>query len=100
MLLSSATLGQQVVALLDTESPVEGVTSGRIRPELRLLAAISHIRGGHLNPTAGDLSVTAGWGYAGRAGIIMPSSGKAVERPYIPEELPTFRRGEVRKGCI
>lgn len=42
-LIASAHLGRQVAALLDTESPVKGVTSGEIRTELKLLAVILRI---------------------------------------------------------
>jgi Type ISP C-terminal specificity domain len=52
-----------------------------------LLSAVSHTSGGHVNPAASDLSVTAGWGYVGRGGITMPGSGKALARSYTPEEL-------------
>ena len=34
-LLASAALGREVAALLDTETPVPGVTSGALRPELK-----------------------------------------------------------------
>ena len=35
LLLASAALGRQVAALLDTEAPVPGVTTGKIRDELK-----------------------------------------------------------------
>jgi hypothetical protein len=41
LLLASAKLGRQVAALLDTESAVSGVTSGKIRTELKPIAVIS-----------------------------------------------------------
>ena len=40
-LLASAELGKQVAALLDTETPVEGVTAGKVRPELKTIAVLS-----------------------------------------------------------
>ena len=30
--------------------------------------------------------VTAGWGHYGRDGAVMPGQGRAVERPFTPEE--------------
>jgi len=36
--------------------------------------------GGSLNPTAGDLDATAGWGHAGKEGVTMPGRGRVVER--------------------
>jgi hypothetical protein len=76
---ASAALGCQVAALLDPEEPVEGVTTGCIRTELRHIAVISRVNGGDLNPAAGELAATAGWGYLGRAGITMPGQGCLTE---------------------
>lgn len=33
-----------------------------LRPELTIIAGISKVGGGALNPDAGDLALTAGWG--------------------------------------
>jgi predicted helicase len=85
-LVASAALGREIAALLDTEKPVPGVTTGTIRPELRLIAIISHAEGKSLNPDVGDLDVTVGWGHAGKGGVTMPGKGKVVERDYTPEE--------------
>jgi hypothetical protein len=94
----SARLGRQVAALLDTESPVPGVMAGAIRPEMKVLAVITREGGGPLNPDAGDLALTAGWGYAGKNGITMPGKGKAVKRDYTPEELAAIRAGAPALG--
>jgi hypothetical protein len=75
-LLHSAELGRRVAALLDTERPVEGVTTGNIPPHLLTLAKLSKVHGGSLNPDAGDFDLTAGWGHAGKGGVCMPGSGK------------------------
>lgn len=87
-LLTSADLGRRAAALLDSERPVPGVTTGAIHDRLRLIAvlsvagsdALSSSKRGQVNPAAGDLDVTAGWGYAGRDGIVMPGKGRVVER--------------------
>jgi hypothetical protein len=92
-LLASVKLGRQVAALLDTENPVSGVTSGTIRQELKIIGIISHANGGQLNPDAGDLKITAGWGYAGKKGIVMPGKGKIEARDYTPEELSFIKEG-------
>jgi hypothetical protein len=92
-LLASAALGREVAALLDTEKPVPGVTAGTVRPELRLIAIISHTEGKSLNPDAGDLDVTAGWGHAGKGGVTMPGKGKVVERDYTAEERAAITAG-------
>ncbi|MGE0885091.1 MAG: type ISP restriction/modification enzyme [Blastocatellales bacterium] len=85
-LLASAELGRQIAALLDTETPVPGVTTGTLRPELRAIADITRAGGGKLHPEDGELDVTAGWGHAGKGGITMPGKGKLVERDYTAEE--------------
>lgn len=42
--------------------------------------------GGNLNPGAGELEVTAGWGHAGKDGVCMPGKGRVVERAYRADE--------------
>jgi hypothetical protein len=91
LLQASAALGQQVAALLDPERPVLGVTSGTIRPELRALGVVTRAGGGALNPAAGDLAITAGWGHAGKGGVTMPGKGKVDQRAYTPDELSAMR---------
>lgn len=82
----SAKLGREVAALIDSERPVPGVTTGAIRAELRHIAMVSRIDNTPINPAAGDLDVTAGWGYAGRGGITMPGKGRVVERKASADE--------------
>jgi hypothetical protein len=78
-LLSSAALGRQIAALLDSESPVVGVTAGVIRPELRAIGVVE-------GPTPLDLTITVGWGSAGKEGVTMPGKGKRVQREPRPDE--------------
>jgi hypothetical protein len=84
---NSAVLGQQVAALLDTETDVSGVTSGKITAVLKTIALISKTGGGQLDVAGSDLAVTAGWGHAGKAGVTMPAKGRLTERPYDESEL-------------
>jgi len=49
-LLSSAELGQQIAALLDTETPLPGVTQGKPRPELAKTALLTIVDGAALTP--------------------------------------------------
>ncbi|HXF40033.1 MAG TPA: type ISP restriction/modification enzyme, partial [Blastocatellia bacterium] len=49
--------------------------------------------GGTLNPDAGDLAVTAGWGHGGKGGITMPGKGHVNEREYTPAELEAIASG-------
>jgi hypothetical protein len=72
----SARLGRELAALLDPETPVPGVTAGALRPELKSLAVISKVGGGVLNPDAGDLALTVGWGHGGKGGITMPARAR------------------------
>ena len=78
-LLASAELGRQIAALLDTEMPVEGVTKGKPRPELKPIAELK-------SPANSNLKVTAGWGHAGQGGVTMPGKGKLETRAFAPDE--------------
>ena len=95
---ASARLGREIAALLDPETPVPGVTAGTLRPELKVMAVVSRVGGGPLNPDAGDLALTCGWGHGGKDGVTMPGKGKAVRRDYTPEELTAIREGAQALG--
>ncbi|MCL6750459.1 N-6 DNA methylase [Nostoc sp. CCCryo 231-06] len=84
-LIASAELGRRVAALLDPESSVTGVTSGKILPELQVIAIISRITEGNWN-SDNDFALTAGWGHAGQNNVTMPGRGRLTEREYSPEE--------------
>ncbi|MCX6344611.1 MAG: N-6 DNA methylase [Armatimonadetes bacterium] len=86
LLIKSAELGKKIAALLDTESDVAGVTSGEIRPELKKIGGISGAAGGQIDPGAGDLRITAGWGHGGKDGVTMPGKGKIERRAFGAEE--------------
>jgi len=92
-LLASAELGGKVAALLDVEEAVEGVSAGSIRYELQALARISATDGGQIDPGAGHVALTAGWGHAGKGGVTMPGKGRTEERPWAPTELALLREG-------
>ena len=66
--------------MLDTETPVDGVTKGKPRSELKAIAELNY---------SGDsnLKVTAGWGHAGQNGVTMPGKGKLETRGYTAEEV-------------
>jgi hypothetical protein len=98
LLQTSAALGRQIAVLLDTERPVPGVTSGKLRPELQAIGIITRVGGGALNPAAGDLTLTAGWGHAGKGGVTMPGKGKVDRRAYTPDELATIASGASTLG--
>ena len=98
LLEASAALGLQVAALLDPESDVPGVSSGDIRPELRAVGAIASASGKALDPAAGGLAVTAGWGHAGKGGVTMPGRGRAAERAYRSNERAAIEAGAAALG--
>jgi hypothetical protein len=82
-LAASAALGRRVAALLDPEAEVPGVTTGAVRPDLREIAVLRHVAGeaAPLDPSAGHLAVTAGWGYLTRNGTVtMPGQGTLESR--------------------
>ena len=83
-LAASAARGRELAALLDSETPVPGVTTGALRPEIAAIAVPSTTDGG--NMAGDDFSVTASWGHFGQGEAVMPGQGRAVERPYTAEE--------------
>ena len=62
------------------------------------MAVVSRVGGGPLNPDAGDLALTCGWGHGGKDGVTMPGKGKAIRRDYTPEELTAIREGAQTLG--
>ena len=83
-LAESAARGRELAALLDSDTPVPGVTSGALRPEIGVVAVPSTTHGG--NMAGADFEVTASWGYFGSGQAVMPGQGRVVERPYTSEE--------------
>jgi len=94
----SANLGGQIAALLDTEKPVRGITSRRLRDEMAMLGVMKRVGGGSLDPNRGELDMTVGWGHAGKGGVTMPGRGKTVERAYSVEEKAAIIRGADKLG--
>lgn len=79
VLLKSAELGRQVAALLDTETPVQGITTGNIRDDLKGIAVFERIDGKQAKPETGDLDLMVGWGHKGKGGVTMPGKGKIID---------------------
>jgi hypothetical protein len=94
----SAALGRQVAALLDSEQAVAGVSTGAVRPELRGVGTIVRVGGGQLQPNAGELELTANWGYAGQGGVTMPGKGRVITRDYTADELASLESGASALG--
>ena len=83
-LATSAARGRELAALLDSDTPVPGVTSGMLRPETAVIAVPSTTDGGNMD--GGDFDVTMGWGHFGSGQAVMPGQGRAVDRAYTSEE--------------
>ena len=83
-LAESAARGRELAALLDSDTPAPGVTSGALRPEIAVIAVPSTTDGGNMD--GDDFDVAAGWGYFGSGQAVMPGQGRAVERPYTAAE--------------
>ena len=83
-LAESAARGRQLAALLDCDTPVAGVTTGSLRPELAAIAVPTTTDGG--NMAGNDFAVSAGWGHFGTGEAVMPGQGRIVERDYTDDE--------------
>jgi len=86
---ASATRGRQLAALLDSDTPVAGVTSGALTPAMAAIAVPAIVQesgaaGG--NMAGDDFAVTAGWGHHGSGDAAMPGQGRVVERDYTADE--------------
>ena len=80
----SAARGRELARLLDPDTPVPGVTSGRLRPEIAAVAVPANADG--RNMAGDDFALSAGWGHYGAGGAVMPGQGRIVERAFTPEE--------------
>ena len=83
-LAASAAQGRALAQLLDPDTPVPGITTGALRPEVAVIA-VPTTTGGH-NMTSEDFAVTAGWGHYGTGDAVMPGQGCIVERVFTREE--------------
>ncbi len=81
---ASAAHGRELARLLDPESSVPGVTEGSLPQEIAAIGVPSTTDGRHM--AGEDFTVTAGWGYSGSGGAVMPGQGRIVERAYTPDE--------------
>ena len=83
-LAQSAARGCELAHLLDSDTPVPGVTSGSLRPEIAVIAVPATTDG--RNMTGGDFALTTGWGHYGAGDAVMPGQGRIVERAFTPEQ--------------
>ena len=81
----SAARGRELARLLDSETPVPGVTASPLRPEIAAIAVPATLD--NRNMTGDDFTLSAGWGHLSSGGAVMPGQGRATERDYTPDEL-------------
>ena len=88
-LIASAARGRQLAALLDSDTPVAGVTSGTLTAAMASIAIPAIVQGTGAdggNMAGDDFAVTAGWGHHGSGDAVMPGQGRIVARDYTAEE--------------
>ena len=83
-LAQSAARGRQLAALLDPDTPVPGVTTGTLRPDIASIAVPATVDGRNMD--GDDFALTAGWGHYGTGDAVMPGQGRVVERDYTADE--------------
>ncbi|MGQ4806877.1 hypothetical protein NKDENANG_00214 [Candidatus Entotheonellaceae bacterium PAL068K] len=83
-LAQSAARGRELAALLDPETPVAGITTGTLRPDIAVIAVPATVDG--RNMMGEDFALTAGWGHYGQSDVVMPGQGRIVERTFTPGE--------------
>ena len=84
-LAESAARGRKLANLLDSKSPVPGVTEGTLRPEIAAIAVPWTADG--LNMSGDDFGLTAGWGHYGAGEAVMPGQGRVEQRKYTANEV-------------
>lgn len=83
-LAQSAARGRKLAHLLDSDTPVPGITRAPLNRASAAIAVPTTIDG--RNMTGEDFAMTTGWGHYGRGNAVMPGQGRSVERPYMPGE--------------
>ena len=78
-LAASAARGRELAQLLDSDTPVPGVTEGALRPEIAAVAVPSTVD--ESNMTGDDFALTAGWGHFGQGEAVMPGQGRSSSAP-------------------
>jgi hypothetical protein len=82
-----------LAALPNAEEEVPAVTTGVVQPELRVIAPVTKEGGGQLL-----LVLSEGWGHRSQHGVVMPGTGKVVEREYTQEERQSISGGAEALG--
>ena len=77
-LAESAERGRELAALLDSDTPVPGVTAGSLCPLVSEIAVPSTTDDSNMD--GDDFDVTAGWGHYGSGQAVMPGQGDVAGR--------------------
>ena len=83
-LAASAARGRELARLLDSDTPVLGVTEGALRPEIAAIAVPATVD--RHNMAGEDFALTAGWGHFGSGQAVMPGQGRIEQRAYTRAE--------------
>lgn len=84
-LAESAARGRELAGLLDSDTPVSGVTEGTLRPEISTISVPSTVD--NSNISGDDFAVRAGWGHYGAGEAVMPGQGRIEQRKYTAGEI-------------
>ena len=87
-LAESAARGREIARLLDSESDVDGVTAGALRPEIAAIAVPATTD--NRNMSGDDFYLDAVWGHFGAGQAVMPGQGSSTERDYTADERATL----------
>jgi len=98
LLETSAALGEQIAALLDTETDVSTVTSGKLSPLMKFIGNPVKVGGGRFDPNSSEFAITAGWGHFGKAGVTMPAKGRLAHRPWSDDERAAIAAEAQERG--
>ena len=79
-LTASAGRGRELVRLPDPKTPVPGVTTGALRPDMAVIAVPATADGRNMD--GDDFALTSGWGRFGTGDAVMPGHGRTEERLY------------------
>ena len=89
-LTESAERGRELAALLDSDTPVPGVTAGSLCPLVSEIAVPSTTDDSNMD--GDDFDVTAGWGHFGSGQAVMPGQGHVAGRS--PSEAERVALGD------
>ena len=92
----SAERGRKIAALLDTDTPVSGVTTGVLRSEFAMIAVPSTVDG--KNMTGDDFNLESRWGHFGSNQAVMPGQGHVSERAFTAHETAELAECTVSLG--